>query len=1297
MNYKKSLLSLAAVLALSNSVTADSTATYLPLTSETSDSSWVLFGVNGFSDGTPSALGSTSGAFSGGLTELEDTTTTDNLGVAGLLSGDSVGNMAELQYLATAGSITDLKVGVDMTGTVFDIPEPMRTIYIIVGSASVPNVKFTYKASLEGKGMEILLDSTLYNITITQSSTYSNPITASTGGLVASGTGTDREDIVDILDYNASNNPSNATHFDYTKHLDLAAAVGTAGAATASMYHFNAVNQQWEVWNIDSPSNGNDFTALSKGQAYWGRVDTNDSVGSLNNDGDGATSLVLGQATAVGGIPDPTVYVDDSNVSTLTTGWNMLAFDDAKPDIRHAPTGLLLSGVALTDTLVITDDSGLNSFTYDISANINAIDQTLATAINSEIETAKLQGTLPTSFNVKVFYRGAAGTLAIISDKKFSIAETDGTSTVVVTTLTGANPFVSGAVTAVPDLNLATSNTATSAYGEHALMLDLLTSDLYGSSTAASLDSIVGANGANYSAKVRFGDVNGDNTAIALTTAVATGDPDPSAADFNNSIFTDPIFSGTDGSGQSVAIDTDFDGTNDKVIVSSTIPFYVKDNTYVRVHTLDSSAAASNTITVDGDSSSAVTVATAATNAAISTLINAVADDGTTDTGVYANIGVSTNSIVTVSANSNLFDLKDVAHTSIDVLSATTDTNITTKGAIASAYSLDFVAALPVIQNEFTTAFTSAEQPDSTGDAWDINLTIDGNSTIGSVDFNATTASLVDSAAGRLAHFDSLVGEINRLIKTVSGAHAYATHDFDTTIDSFTGTKILISGVDIDAFTIVEKADAATAQTLAPSVPANTNSATAGTLGTGLTSGGDLSSDVKLNPIHTPDFAIQGPLYTLRNAGAGYDVRAMIKATTEMDATTGTIAWDSLDVTRDEDDWFVDNAFNLFKIDHNQGYWVYLEAASSDTVAIGTPSISSKPYSYNFKPTTPFTTTNVLTNGQLSVTITGLDDAAGTGNSNAGTAYAVISGEEIQLLRSSGTDVFTGTVSNYALSGFSESSAAINVDIRAVNGKGQAVESSSALSIDYTAPTNMAAVDSGTTSIALSANGNDTANFYIWKDYIPEVATTRSTVGTSSGNLIGGAIAATADAATVEMCSRFTFGDNTTLRIVAADGTLDNSNLSDAVQYVYATTLKGAHVLTHIQGGGTLKSQIGATYDSTCTANATQPSAATDNDGVSLATLTAATTSRLSFVPDSGGSNFTQDLAWTSNYDLAGSGTAVIQVQSTSAYAGNTFYVEYGGSLYSGTFPSTQLAADTSVASTPLVLTLVSAGNTSLN
>lgn len=1286
MNLRKSVLSLATIMALSSSISADGTATYLPLSSSTTDSVWTLFGVNGFSDGTPSSLNVTAaGSFQAGFSELTDDTTTDYASDDGsggsndgliAASGDGINGdrMATLQSL---DGVASLKVGMDMSGTYHDSTESVRTMYIRV-AGDTQNVQLEYKASLEGKGVEILYDGVLYSTYISQTSTWADAVKATAGGLTTAASTSDRSAILEILDQDFTNNPANPAHFDKDVHLD------TTTLTRGNFYHFNAINQQWEVWNANAATNANDFVSLDKGKAYWGRTDKADIIPN----GDGPSGLILGQATSVNGIPDPTRYNDDSNVSRLTDGWNMISFDDSKPTIRHAATGLIVTGIVDTDTLVITDDSGLHSYTYDISAGANVITEALAIAINEGIETAKLLGTLPSSFNVKMLWT-ADGDFVFISDKKFTIHETDGTGAITVTTLTGANPYVSGVRTAIAGVDgvsdLDTLGPVTSAYGEYAMIVDLMVDDLTGGDTAATLDE-TGSTGATWSSKIMFGQDGVDNAAVEL--AGAADDATITFAEAKSNVETDDdLFNGTTGTGLLTAIDIDNSGALDKVIIASDEKFYVKDSTFVKVLTVTPNTSVNN-LTLDGSSQVAIATDATPTVAELVALVQGQSDVVAGNTGIYAHAGTTAANIILVSTNADSFDLKDAPSATLDLLSrASSDANDVAKGAVGGVYAIDELAALPLVQSSYTVEFTAAMQPNDALDQ--ISINVNG---LGAVN---NTAGAVVTTAEKKAWFDEIVSIINTAI-TGASLHGYATHDYSETTDNFTTAVVLVQGVDIDSIAFLEVGDTG-ADTTPPANPTDTNTATAGTLGTLPT----LTDDLKSNPIYAPDFAIYGPLYTLREAG--YDVRGMLKATTDMDTdiginTGGTIAWDSIDITRHEDDWFANNEFNLFKINNHDGYWVYLDSKGADTVSIGTPEFSSVAYSYYFDNDTGLTTTNMIQTASLSVEITGLDDSnSANTDENAGSAYATIGGEKVQLKRSSAnSNIYTANVSDMALANFDEDTSPITVDIRAVNGKGQSVEKLESLSIDYVKPTNLAVTSSNAAQITLSVDSNTTENFYVFEDYIPELAASRATA-ISAGTAFK--VPATTDiSATFEPCksSSYSFGDVKNFRVVAADGDMDASNVSNAKDFSYALTLKGAVVLTQTQSPATNAEQLGRVYNESCVKTLDKADQeATDNKGVSLKTLTTGFTSSMSF--DAEDTSFDRDLAWTANYALTGGGTAVVQIQSTSAYAGKTFFLEYADKLYKGTFVSSEAAADASTTGgASIALTEQSVGNNTL-
>ena len=1270
MNYKKSLLSLVTIMALSNTVSADQGADYLPLTNLNNDSSWVLFGVNGFSDGTPSVAAAATD-FTAGYISLEDLPVNDELATEGLVLGG--GNMGALQALKDATpALTALKVGVDLTGLSYQDTEPVRTMYIKVRDGNA-NVKFDYKASLEGRTLEIIIDNQTnkkYSVTINQDYTFSNAAIAVDATVAASST-TDLTGIVEVLDMNFSN-PINAAQFDKTVDLQ------TTGQ-TASFYHFDAKTQQWRVWNKNNMAAANDFTAFSKGEAYWGQVDTKDAAGSLVNDADGSSGLILGVSEDV----NASIYDDK-----LTNGWNMISFSDQYPYIRHASTGLLVDvNSSAVGQFKLTDDTGahsvyvnLNSVNYDTNLTEN-----MAKRINATLEAAKLLGTVPSTFNVKAFPADNTNAqLIFLSDKKFSLLDSNGTDDNVsvdiiqdITTLTGADPYVAGLQSAFTDLSF--NNEATSAYGEYAIIAGLMTTDLNNTATAADLDNVAGGGGSILSAKVKFGDETGENTISLAPTG--TGDDVATLATFNTNITAadpagSPIFNTTRGTGRAISIDLDFDGAVDKAVIASTKAFYMRDATFTRVYSVDTAAAlpATSRITVG---SSTITPVQDENATGLVVKLNAIADSGAA-TQVYAAESASKNLIV-VTTDKATFDLKDVASGTYDVLSdVTSDTDPRAQGAIAGVYSIDELSRKPIIQHSISA--TTWDAPNDINDTLAVNINMWGDYNVtaglGSLDTGVT--------ADVKAYFDTIVLRANTYIRSQNPVpHIYASHDYTEAVDDFAATKVTVSGVDLRTFTINEQDDNTT-DTTPPTNGTDLN--TSDTINEG---DGDLTTDLRFNATYVPNYAAFGPLYTLRdvNNKNGFDVRAILKATTDMNTTN--ITWDSIDLTRNESDWFKNNEFNLFSIDHASGYWAYLVDRTPDTVTIG--AITYEPtYIHHFENDTVSglpvgvtnrTTRNIINGGILTVEITGLTDATST-------AFASIGGIEIPLKQNgTGSTAYTADLGSYSILGFTERSGTYEISVRATNGKGEYKVTTDVqkLIVDYAKPAAPTfSIPNDISGTLTGPDVNDTTKFYVFKDFIPEVVTDRATALTTSGATIT-AIAGSGTFA--DLCPKYSFGAETTLRAVVADGDggLGTSNLSNALEFKYLSALNNSHVLTHL---GTAvvgdKSQTATAYDTTCQEKvaADQPANQTiTNNGVSLKSLAVGQPARLAYAPIAN-INFTTNLAWTSIYALTAGGTGVIQVQNVEGYANKPFFVEYGGKMYSGTFPASQAAANNSVINT---------------
>jgi len=1291
MNYKKSILSLVTIMALSATASADGVATYLPLTTDDHDASWTLFGVNGFSSGVASKRATTTAGFSAGYISVNDAAPTDALAVSGLLSGG--GDLLSVQGIDD-DSLTDVKVAAKILQP-YEATEPVRSMYIKVNS-SKPNIKIDYKASMEGQTLEIMINNstTLYSVTIDEDYTYANAATA-TLAVAAAETGDKLSNIEDVLDYNFRDNPLDARYFVKSTNLTTASDMVAAGnsAKNATFYHYDSVSQQWKIWNKKFSGSANDFSAFSKGDAYWGQIDTDD----LDPTNDAAeanvtkSGLILGSSGVA--TPDATVYANK-----LQNGWNMVAIDPSKPFIRHASTGMIAKMDDTNGSIKVTDSTGQ----YDVSIKFatGSTNAVKATLINKTIESAKLLGTIPPSVNIKAFSTSSTEIL-FISDAKFTLTDVDDNKSITtVTTLTGDEPYNAiGTRDAITDLNESSATdafkSATSAYGEYGFIIELLTEDLAtnGSSTrvktASRLDFDAKANGGTggdtFSAMIRLGTADRNYEAIALT---ATNDANASATDAKDEIEKHALFADTvaptTAYGRAWPIDTDANGYNDKMLLASTVPFYIKDNTFTRVFTeTNSSGDGSRSINVVGTGDvKAITPATGGSNLAAAKLISAQAD-GTNGTGVYADFNGS--KLIAVSTTLSTFDIKDFEDGENSFLTASSDSSTLAKGAVAGVYSLDTVAQLAVVQH----IVTHSDFVISTNTTEENNITIriNGDTTMeGNISNFRVDIQDDDNVT---SYFDTIVSTINTILQN-AGIHGFAYHTYESgnnNANSLLTTKVVINGMDINATSSdinVTTVAAVVAHNPQLSIGAGTTNdvATTASGSTAATPAAEtlglswsaLVGDLKTNPIYTPDFAVRGPLYTFKDAG--YDVRSILKATTEF--TNGTIAWDGIDLTRDESDWFKNNEFNLFNVNNESGYWVYLENITANSIEIANATYTPT-YTYYFdnKDTAgDYKTRNIINGGQFSVEIKNLDGEVTT-------AYLTVSGEEVPLKRNGTTDNYTADFMKYSLSSFSEgSSGPMSFSVRATNGKGTYKNMSEVMTFDYTAPTIIAPVvptnkyNELTFSVDTPTASSDVAKFYVFNEYIPELKESRASATATINRLVGSYDAANG-ISTTNVCKELTFGLTNNLRVVAVDGTglIGSANVSDAMQFKYAVMLKGAHVLTHVAGTDD-KSIVGVRYDSSCENRDTNTTlTADDNSGISLKTLVDNQTSRLAYEEIAGVSSSLSG-AWVSTYSIEG--VDVIQVQNLEEYADKPFFVEYGGKMYRSAFPHSKSDAEDS-------------------
>lgn len=1273
MNYQKSILGFIAVVLLSAIASADGTATYLPLTTATKDGSWIFFGVNGFSDGRASSRSAVASGFSAGYIEIEDSDPQDEYATWGLSAlgtpQPALDNLMSVQGIDDS-TISTLKVATELLQP-FVAEEPIRSMYIRVNSVT-PNVKIDYKASLEGQTLEIFVGSIspLYSAIISQDNTYNNPAEAIVSVRVAASV-TKLSSITDVIDYQLGNNPLDAKYFSKTDHQDDSDSLSTP-VKTATFYHFDAKYQQWKIWNTHFSGVANDFTEFSKGEAYWGIIDVDDNpanndgtVGSGVTDSDGndilGSGLVLGKSGEA--VPDPGVYRYDDNSSKLREGWNMLAFDDVRPYIRRASTGLVATSLESAGDIILSDSTGINSIQITLSAVAVNLQ---ATEINRAIELAKLKGTLPKSFNIRVFSSDTTTNpkrLIFICDSKFSIEDESGADNItIVETLTGSNPYNESSVQTETFSNLDTATAgqkiATSAYGEYSLIVDIMTDDLAGVDTAATLDFVGGGSGDYDSARLAFGTESKDYAPIPLD---SVNDSQPDASTVKISIESHTLFDKNvhpiDSYGKAIELDSLNDGSEDKMIITSTTPFYIKDSTYTRVFDYNETTGNdARTFEVIGSQKFTVKPTAAQAVTDVASYINDNADTNEERTGVYA--GVDGTKLVLVSTTLSTLDVKDLEDGNYEFLKSTISDSDIAKGAVAGVYALDTVAKMPLIQHSFS--FDTIIVPDNNLDSIAISIDLGTATPTNASDAFADASNDTTDTTERLAYFDKIVENINADIVT-DNKHAYAYHDYTTAVDDFAGTKITIEGLDAHHITFSMFGGEAS-----PSLPIDANDGIVATLGTSWTA---ITSDLKSNAIYTPNFVARGPLYTLREAG--FDVKAMLKATTNV--TDMSIGWDSIDVTRDESDWFRNNEFNLFSTDVNSGYWVYLETKVADSVVISSPSYRAT-YTYyfdNIDSNGEYITKNIINGGQFSVQIEGV-------NNQISTAYVSINGEEVQLKRSGTSDEFTADFTTYALKSLNEDlTGPISMTIRATNGKGEADLKKDAYTFDYTAPILDPPTAPDKYGISFTADGNVT-KFYVYNKYIPELYSSRVDADAQKNRFVGSYDASLAGGATAKLCKELRFGDVDDLRVIAADGTgeIGFVNLSNAQQFKYATMLKSSHVLKDA-GGDSNETSIGERYDSTCELLANQPVLATDNNGVSVKVVHDNNLTARFVYEVIDGITLSTSMPWTSAYSVGGE--SVIHVKSLIEYKSKPFFLQYNNKIYVSAFPATSDAASASL------------------
>lgn len=1202
-NYKKIFLNFIAVLSLGvTSVSAE----YISLADTLGNNEqWTLFGVNSL-HANGAGSGASAGSFSitdSAANSLSDTTL-DEVYVDGLVvDGNSTGRLKVLSPNLQA------EVRVDTSAAVYDADEPLRTMYVAMAKGSGPAFAFSYRSSLEDEVLEYSVQadgSDAHTITISSQYTYNNPaigqIIQSTAGVPVSYI----SDISKIVDYDFSNNPSDSAYYDEVLNRD-AAGLGDY----VRVYSFEPVTMQWQLYDSRNTVEANDFSTLEKGKAYWAKMNNN----TIGNGG----GLVLGSSSI-----SSAEYI----ASGVTDGWNLMAFGKQNPDIRKSETGLIITlntGVAedASQEIRIWDTSGNHSVDVDFVDDTSTTINSSCKAINTAIEEAKLNGIIPDTFDLKAFYISDIQ-IALISSKRFLVDELNVDMFDSVTTLTGANPYTvnpSDLVNAIDSSTISldfndASKVAMSKYGEYALVIEPLVA---AGTSAGDLD--VGKLHLQSAALDAIGvdPFSIDNAVVGATTVAST----VTAVD-NRDIGGYSAFA--------KAIDINYDNTPDRVLISSTEPFYVRDYTFTRVFQYtDTNVTGIAYIKGTGADTSITIAATDDDSIAAATAFNgsgnvASADDPSNTTSQFI--------IISDATNANEFSITETTTTD-HLEDAITDSDLA-KGSVKAVYSLNTFATAQT-KNNVTFTIAAADIPDEVDDA----LRIDIKNTIG---HTYTGTGLVvsgipaDAAAWAAEFKTQLENELSSSAISATVTAVVNGVDIDVSISS---TDILDIAYDWYAGTTNDETDLAFGVAVVDKGGLETISP-------------DLADDLKFNVVYSSNYVNDGPLYTMKEAG--FTLKALISGSTDL--ASGTVSWDSIDLTRSPSEWLSSQEYNLFKISETSGYWAFLETdAGANTITVANASLSPIIYTYRFN--ADGTNYNSVS-GNIALAIDGLD-----ANENAVPVVSTtVAGSNIELSNGAGSDIYTGKISSYEIenmqSGFIYEISANIADGLGYNVKALDID----LTIDFEKPASPV-IDLGDgTTVALASTSADVAGYYVFDAQIPEQDTATAT------NLIKKLTAA--EAVAYSLCqdvNKLSWDEEPyALNVVAVDGsgTLSQANVSDTTTQNYIPMLKGAVRLTDSNAGASDSTTLGIIYDNYCADVGVQ----TIDYGISLTSETNTTTVKLAYVPE----NVT-DFALPISLFIT-DGITEARIDYTDEYAGDTVYVDLDGSVYSLILP-TQNEIDT--------------------
>ena len=1268
INYKKSVLSVVAALAISSSALYS---TYIPLTSDgtsplsaAKDGVWTLFGVTAFNSRSGVA-GGDAGEFSisGGAEYIAVDRTFDNAFVDGLTkSGDSLGKV-KLLIDATDDYI---EVRVDTSDVEFVETDPLRTIYVNDVDSNGDDTgtrlfAFTYRASLEGKTLEYsksILGENARSITIDSKYTYRYSVAGTLTTASDADTSGQLSAIVDAVDFNLSNNPYTSTFYDKTAYGDT-----IEGSERFRMYRFDAENQQWEIYDMNNTSN--DFTSLDIGRGYWGRMQLDPAnAGTVGG-------MVLGK-------PITNKISADTYTGLKADAWNLLAFDDIYPDIRYSSTGLRLEINATTTLTLIDSSTG-----YEIDVSIGGTDVVAdSQLINAAIIDARDGGSIAKVFDLKAFPTGTTNSstgkeITLISNKRFGVKDSNSSGGIgYVKTLLGNKPFDlsiadvnANPVTELGDANA--SGAVYSVYGEYAVIIE----PLIGSGTAqehnVSSFSLMKADQTEIIVDLNT-TASGENNTTNLATAINT------------------LGIGTPTNYAAIPIDLEYESnasdlTAQYMLVAGKDPFYISDKTYIRAFTVRKDVLTDTDVNIEfkivGGTTCSVSIDDNNTNTVDElNVTNSINQQCTSTQGRAKNVLVGSQYYVVIAGDDNRYlnvaernstsrlqDATSAYDEGTDTRAAYNNDDDFAKGAIGKLFTINKLAELPT-SHKFTLDIDTYNIDLNDSISFELNTT---QVFLGApyADYNLTNQALTSS------DYKTYFALIKQKLDTLFIDHnitATVSYNSDATDYNSSILTILadnnLNGIRIKAY---EGNDGGGDQNIT-----DTNS----TLTTGII---DITNaydelDLKTNTFLSPNYVIDGPLYTMREAG--FQLRALL--TGSMNYQDNTMQWDSVDLTREPSEWFNATAgdYNLFGIDHTSGYWAYLTDPDSAESDIGISNdgtkvkFSTENYHTHWDPYTGVATNHLVANFTVAI-----DDTIDTYDTNDSiTATATIAGADIDLYQSStGARTFASSVSSYTNPSLMDSSNEIL--LRLSDGLGAKTNGNvgTGLIVDLEKPAKpVISLADGAPKITtnytedvilhvIKVPAGESINELDWK--ADEYHEGISPAPTSGAGM------------TLENFNSLSFCTSSittnTFKVFVVDkgsngdgvGTIGKGNASDSDEFTYAALLYDAARFESTNDAGVLDTQsLGGDYNKSCELETSGVSF-----GLQLTTITddnkVVVASSRKVVSDNTGQPFT---IYVSNNSI------VARLDFQEPYFGAKMYFDIAGEVWSYTLPSSEANLD---------------------